>query len=230
MNTSPRTFTRRNRAIRIAAGALAVAALTASCAKTAESTSPPPASNETTSESNPSDTTESTAPASTGKVTGENLLSWSDYSGLGAKGLTVRFTAKPGEATLSQCETSDLRGATDRTALWQSGSEASKEGVAVPNQQIASFGSASGADEAMAALEAWNKDCHFAAVKHEDLNLDGDVHATYWLRDLDGHGGELVMLVHLPERVSYLTVFGPTDVLKDLDAQAIATKTADRLA
>lgn len=184
-----------------------------------------------TSQDEPTGTGQSSDATGSVRLAGENLLSWSDYSALGMDGLTTRYAAQPGQATLSRCEQADMRDLAGLVSLWQGTAEPKKGGPLMAGQQIASFEDSTAADRAVELFTQWNDGCHETPpAAHEELDLSGGAQAQTWLHE-DGDGNsELVLVVRLPQRVSYGVIRGPRDTVAGLDAKAIAEKTAERLA
>lgn len=215
----------RSTTVRFSALALAAAAaLTACSAEAPAATTPTPSATTPTAEK-----TTSAAPVepAAGKATGDNLLTWKDYSSLGIKGLTVNWTFHPTPEPVSACQTDDMRDAPDHTAFWQS---TSKGKVAVlAAQQVASFETKEAAEEALTALAAWNKDCTTVHQVSAEVDLDGDAVGTYWKREIDDKRGEVVALTRIGKRVSLLITYGKPDAVALLDPEAIVAMTAVRL-
>lgn len=219
--------------VKVAAVALASAWVVTACSSgpgtAAAGPTPPPATAASTSQDVPTATGQSSDATGSVKLTGENLLTWSDYSALGMDGLTTRYTAKPGPAALSSCEQGDMRDLAGLESLWQGTAEPKSGGHLMAAQQIASFSDTAGPDRAMELFAQWNNGCHDSPTAHQELDLSDGAHAQTWVHD-DGDGNsELVVIVQLPQRASYGVVRGLRDTVAGLDAKAIAEKTAERL-
>ena len=150
--------------------------------------------------------------AGSAKLSGENLLGWKDYSVLGIKSLTVRWSSKPAKAPMSRCQTGDLRDAGGRTALWQSTSET--KGDVLAGQQVGSFQSKEAAESAFGHIAEWNKDCTSLQQESADVDVAGDADATYWKRTLDDKTGEIVALVRIGKRVSIIVAWSPNIAIR----------------
>lgn len=220
--------------LKLTAATTALVALASGCSSAdgtapAAPLTPAPGATAPTASRTPLDVPTVTAAAGTSaKLSGGDLLTWSDWSDLGIKGLTVSFTAEPGQAALSTCEKADMRGVPGLTSLWQSTSQASGEGRVVADQQIASFDGGAPAAEAWSLLEQQNSACAHKAEAQEDLDL-GSARAAAWRHDLPAGASELVLAVQLPGRISYAVIRGPLKLVKELDAEAIAARTAEQL-
>lgn len=219
-------------ALKVAAAVLAVGSVVTGCASDPAPAATTGSAAEATAGSSQTPADGMTDPADTagsGKVTGDNLLDWSDYAAVGLKGLRTRYAAKPAQGALSRCENADMRDVPGRTSLWQSTAEPSDGGQLKAAQQIASFEDAAGADRAIQVFQQWTGGCADPATAHEETDVTGGAKAQTWRYDRSDGTSELVVVVRLPQRVSYGVVSGPTDLVGKLDAKAIAGLTAERL-